>query len=112
MIDSDLATLYNVETKRVNEQVKRNPERFPPDFMFQLTEEEFKILKSQTGTSSWSFKSQLKVKKNQLWILDYQKKLDISDDEFRIISDHHNFGRVLREGLQNHLLTDQTWRDF
>jgi ORF6N domain-containing protein len=53
MLDSDLSELYNVETKRLNEQVKRNPERFPDDFMFQLTEEEFKNLKSQNATSSW-----------------------------------------------------------
>lgn len=40
MLDVDLADLYGVPTKRLNEQVKRNPERFPPDFMFQLTEKE------------------------------------------------------------------------
>ena len=40
MIDKDLALLYGVETKRLNEQVKRNIERFPEDFMFQLTLEE------------------------------------------------------------------------
>ena len=40
MLDSDLAVLYGVDTKRLNEQVKRNQKRFPPDFMFQLTEEE------------------------------------------------------------------------
>jgi hypothetical protein len=40
MLDSDLAELYGVTTKRLNEQVKRNPDRFPEDFMFQLTKEE------------------------------------------------------------------------
>jgi regulator of replication initiation timing len=53
MLDSDLAELYGVETKRLNEQVKRNPDRFPDDFMFQLTESEFNNLKSQIATSSW-----------------------------------------------------------
>jgi hypothetical protein len=53
MLDSDLAELYEVETKRINEQVKRNQNRFPPDFMFQLTEEEAKNLMSQNATSSW-----------------------------------------------------------
>lgn len=53
MIDSDIAKLYKVETKRLNEQVKRNRERFPETFMFQLTEEEFDNLKSQNATSSW-----------------------------------------------------------
>lgn len=52
MLDSDLALLYGVETKRLNEQVKRNIERFPKDFMFQLTEEEVVILKSQIATSN------------------------------------------------------------
>jgi hypothetical protein len=53
MLDKDLAQLYKVPTRRLNEQVKRNIKRFPEDFMFQLTREEFKILKSQFATSSW-----------------------------------------------------------
>ncbi len=53
MLDEDLAILYNVETRRLNEQVKRNIERFPEKFMFQLTEQEVKILMSQYATSSW-----------------------------------------------------------
>ncbi len=53
MLDSDLARLYGVETKRLNEAVKRNIKRFPINFMFQLNKEEFKNLKSQIATSSW-----------------------------------------------------------
>jgi len=53
MIDKDLAELYNVTTGRLNEQVKRNLERFPEDFMFQLSEQEFENLKSQFAISSW-----------------------------------------------------------
>ena len=53
MLDRDLSTLYQVETKRLNEQVTRNKERFPEDFMFQLTRDEFENLKSQIATSSW-----------------------------------------------------------
>ncbi len=53
MIDEDLAELYGVPTKRLNEQVKRNIDRFPEDFMFQLTNDEFINLKSQFATSSW-----------------------------------------------------------
>ena len=71
MLDFDLATMYGVETRRLNEQVKRNIERFPEDFMFQLTSGEWtilksrhviskrpenqtdSILKSQNATSSW-----------------------------------------------------------
>ena len=52
MLDRDIAALYGVETRRLNEQVKRNIERFPTDFMFQLTENEYKNLMSQFATSS------------------------------------------------------------
>ena len=53
MIDSDLANLYGVETKRLKESVRRNLERFPEDFMFVLTNEEVRILRSQIASSSW-----------------------------------------------------------
>ena len=52
MLDSDLAEIYETPVKRVNEQVKRNIERFPADFMFQLTESEWENVKSQISTSS------------------------------------------------------------
>lgn len=52
MLDSDLARLYGVETRRLNEQVKRNIDRFPPDFMFQMTKDEADNLMSQIATSS------------------------------------------------------------
>lgn len=53
MLDSDLSKLYGVETRRLNEQVKRNIDRFPDDFMFQLSKDELDDLKSQNATSSW-----------------------------------------------------------
>ena len=53
MLDADLAILYQVETKRLKEQVNRNKERFPEDFMFQLTKAEYENLRSQIATSSW-----------------------------------------------------------
>jgi len=53
ILDQDIATLYGVETKRVNEQVKRNSDRFPDSFCFQLTKAETEILRSQIATSSW-----------------------------------------------------------
>jgi hypothetical protein len=59
MLDSDLAEMYAVETRRLNEQVKRNMDRFPADFMFQLTEQEFENLKSQNATSSWGGRRKL-----------------------------------------------------
>ncbi|WAC42026.1 ORF6N domain-containing protein [Pedobacter sp. SL55] len=51
MLDSDLAELYGVETKVLNQAIKRNIERFPDDFMFQLTETEWQSLRSQFVTS-------------------------------------------------------------
>ena len=53
MLDRDLAVLYGVETKLINRAVKRNIDRFPEDFMFQLTKEEFDNLRFHFGTSSW-----------------------------------------------------------
>lgn len=53
MLDRDLAELYQVTTGALNQAVKRNIKRFPPDFMFQLTHQEFANLKSQIVTSSW-----------------------------------------------------------
>ena len=68
MLDADLARIYQVETKRLNEAVKRNINRFPPEFMFQLTEKEYEslksyiaipILKSQIATSRWGGRRKL-----------------------------------------------------
>jgi phage regulator Rha-like protein len=52
MLDFDLAMLYEVETKRINEQVKRNNDRFPQDFMFKLTIKEWNMMRSQFATAS------------------------------------------------------------
>ena len=52
ILDEDLAEMYGVEVKRLNEQIRRNLNRFPADFMFQLTKQEFKDLKSQFATSN------------------------------------------------------------
>ncbi len=66
MMDSDLAELYGVSTGRLNEQVKRNIERFPEDFMFQLTDEEWQNLKSQFVTSSDdNLKSQIAISSSE-----------------------------------------------
>ncbi|WP_034039734.1 ORF6N domain-containing protein [Wocania ichthyoenteri] len=59
MLDSDLAELYEVETRVLNQQVKRNTDRFPDDFMFQLTEIEWETLKSQNTTPSWGGRRKL-----------------------------------------------------
>jgi hypothetical protein len=61
ILDADLATLYDVETRRLNEQVRRNVHRFPVDFAFPLTAREYENLKSQFATSSgrWGGKRKL-----------------------------------------------------
>lgn len=59
MLDADLARLYGVFTTRLNEQVKRNESRFPEDFMFQLTEDEYRNLISQFATSRWGGRRKL-----------------------------------------------------
>jgi hypothetical protein len=59
LLDSDLAQLYEVETRRLNEQIRRNTGRFPVDFVFQLTEDETENLKSQFATSSWGGRRKL-----------------------------------------------------
>lgn len=68
MLDSDLAFLYGVETRRLNEQVKRNIERFPDDFMFKLTKEEFDFLKSQFAMSNITDRQDSKNLKSQIAI--------------------------------------------
>ncbi len=53
MLDKDLAELYGLETKQLKRSVRRNLDRFPNDFMFELTHDEFENLRCQVGTSSW-----------------------------------------------------------
>jgi len=53
MMDFDLAEMYLVETKQLKRQVRRNMDRFPEDFMFEINKEEFENLRSQIGSSSW-----------------------------------------------------------
>jgi len=59
MLDADLANIYQVETRRLNEAVKRNIDRFPPEFMFQLTQAEYDNLMSHFATSSWGGRRKL-----------------------------------------------------
>jgi len=53
LLDRDLAEMYGVETRVLKQAVRRNKDRFPGDFMFELSDDEFQNLRSQTGTSSW-----------------------------------------------------------
>ena len=59
MLDMDLAKIYQVETRALNQAVKRNINRFPPEFMFQLTEKEYESLRSQIVISSWGGRRKL-----------------------------------------------------
>ena len=59
ILDSDLAELYGVPTRRLNQQIRRNPARFPSDFAFELTLAEWEILMSQFATSSWGGRRKL-----------------------------------------------------
>jgi len=59
LLDADLAALYGVETRRLNEQVRRNRRRFPPDFVFRMTREELENLMSQFATSRWGGRRKL-----------------------------------------------------
>ena len=63
ILDSDLARIYGVETKSLNRAVKRNPERFPSDFVFQLTKDELTALRYQFGTSN--LRSQIAISKGR-----------------------------------------------
>jgi ORF6N domain len=56
MLDKDLAEMYGVETRTLNQSIKRNIKRFPKDFMYQLSEKEFANLVSQNVTSSWQIR--------------------------------------------------------
>ena len=69
MLDFDLAAMYGVKTGRLNEQVKRNIERFPEDFMFQLTQVEWNILRCQIGTSNIAENQKDSVLTSQIAIL-------------------------------------------
>jgi len=51
LLDFEVAEIYGVETKRINEAVKNNPEKFPDDYLFQLTEKEFELLRSKISTT-------------------------------------------------------------
>lgn len=69
MLDFDLAAMYGVETRTLNQAVKRNIERFPEDFMFQLTRGEWAILKSQIATSNYAGNQEDNVLTSQIVIL-------------------------------------------
>ena len=88
MLDSDLAKLYGVETRALNQAVKRNIERFPDDFMFQLTKDEAGDLRSQIATSS--SRSQNVILNVDSENLKSQKEMSNSRSQFATLKQGHN----------------------
>ena len=101
MLDFDLAAMYGVETRRLNEQVKRNIERFPEDFMFQLTKGELEILKSQIVISNVADNQDDSNWKSQIATSNFVRmgfrKLDIED----ILHDQNDINESTRMQLEN-----------
>ena len=100
MLDFDLAAMYGVETRVLNQSVKRNIERFPEDFMFQLTKGELEILKSQMATSIMDDNQAYSNWKSQIVTSNFVKmglrKLDIED----ILADQNNINEDTRMQLE------------
>ncbi len=86
MLDFDLAAMYGVETKRLNEQVKRNIERFPEDFMFQLTKGELEILRSQIATSNVSDNQEVINWKSQFATSNIPNNQEVSNWKSQILT--------------------------
>ena len=94
MLDRDLATLYGVETKRLNEQVKRNIKRFPEDFMFQLTKDE--CLRSQIATLNEGFDKRYRRYAPidvETFRLSHDRFLCIDDDVYHIGASIKDLGK-------------------
>ncbi|MBA7561331.1 hypothetical protein ES708_02968 [subsurface metagenome] len=82
MLDEDLAELYGVTTGNLNKAVKRNIARFPEDFMFQLTKEEFDNLIFQIGTSGWGGRRKLPYAFTKIMLIfEYLKQLEQTKQE-------------------------------
>lgn len=97
MLDKDLAWLYEVETRYLNKAVKRNIERFPQDFMFQLTKEEYKNLMFQFGTSS--LKSQIVTSKKDENLI---SQIAISSSDEKILNKNWGGDRKLPYAFTEH----------
>ena len=85
ILDRDLARLYGVETKRLNQQVQRNIERFPEDFMFQLSKEEFESLRSQFATSFFDRVGELKLLADLLFWQAFLQKLEQAHEGYSVV---------------------------
>lgn len=110
LLDADLAALYGVETRRLNEQVRRNRERFPADFIFELNAEEFGNLKSHFATSSWGGRRKLPLAFTEhgaimaATVLSSPRSVEMSVYVVRafvklreVLASHHDLARKLEE---------------
>jgi hypothetical protein len=111
ILDADVAYLYGVETKRINEAVKNNPDKFPEDYMFALTDEELQVLRSTRSTAKYSTKSRTLPKaftEKGLYmlatILRSKKSIEVT---FAIIETFVKVRKMKRELVDLHNETDK-----
>lgn len=109
--DADVAELYGVETKRVNEAVKNNPDKFPEDYMFTLTSEEVKDLRSKFSSTKISTKSRVKPKvfteKGLYMLATILKSKSAQNVTFAIIETFTKVRYLKREIVNLHNETDK-----
>lgn len=110
IVDADVANLYGVETKRINEAVRNNPEKFPQDYMFILTEEETKVLRSKFSSTKLSSKSRTLPKafteKGLYMLATILKSKTAIDVTFAIIETFTKVRNLKRELVELHNQTD------
>lgn len=108
--DADVASLYGVETKRINEAVKNNPDKFPSDYMFSLTQEELSFLRTNFSTTKISPKSRTLPKvfteKGLYMLATILKSKNALDVTFAIIETFTNVRNLKRELIDLHKETD------
>ena len=114
IIDADVASLYGVETKRVNEAVRNNPEKFPRDYMFELTELEVRDLRSKISSAKISTKSRAVPKvfteKGLYMLATILKSKKATDATFAIIETFVKVRGLKRELVELHKEADRNRR--
>ena len=112
MADADVAELYGVETRRLNEAVKNNPDKFPSDYMFELTTNELRTLRSNISTTKVSSKSRSTTKvfteKGLYMLATILKSERATEATFAIIETFAKVRELKRELIELHKETDKT----
>lgn len=112
IVDADVAHLYGVETKRINEAVRNNPDKFPSDYMFVLTKEEVDILRSKNSSTNLSLKSRTLPKafteKGLYMLATILKSKHATTVTFAIIESFAKVRELKRELLSFHQETDKS----